>query len=74
MYRAVRNFKFGRLVVSVGDTYSGGDVENLMRLGLLEKISTPAEVDPVAAPQEAKADSVPVPPVQQEKKAKRKKG
>lgn len=66
IYRAVRNFRIAKLEVSVGDVYSGGDVDHLLKIGLIK-----SEEPQIPVTKEVSEVSVEVPPP--EKKSKKKK-
>ena len=36
IYKAIKNFRIDKLVVSVGDVYTGGAIEHLLQKGLIK--------------------------------------
>lgn len=43
-YKALRNFKIGREITTVGSIYSGGDIGILLAQGLIEEIKDEPKV------------------------------
>ena len=67
IYRAIKNFRIAKLVVSVGEVYSGGDIDHLLSKSLIKR-EEPQE--PVTMEVSEVLDEV---PPQAEKKSKKKK-